>query len=71
MACKALHCSIMNDADWDEIHKPHMKRGKDFDREPFPHPSGKWFWVVCQCGAKNLRDGIKRDIDDVEATDFK
>ena len=33
--------------------------GDAFTSEPFPHPSGDWFWLVCLCGAKHLCDEAK------------
>jgi hypothetical protein len=41
--------------EWRAIHDPHLI-GKDigFARERHPHPEGKMYWVICDCGARIL-----------------
>lgn len=55
--CEHLTGKVMTTAEWVAKHTPCLAEGETFTREPFPHPSGTWFWRVCICGAKHLCDG--------------
>lgn len=47
---------VMTTAEWRATHAACLADGETFTREPFQHPSGSWFWLVCICGAKHLCD---------------
>ena len=49
-ACERIAAKVMPTAEWFAIHNDHGVKAF----EPFPHPSGKWFTLVCPCGAKHL-----------------
>lgn len=57
--CAEMRAKTMPWADWKAKHAPHLHRrgGEEFEREPYPHPSGTWAWIVCPCGAKLLTIG--------------
>lgn len=59
---RKLDARVAPTAAWRARHLPHLAAAVRqqpgaaiaFTREPFPHPSGTWFWLVCRCGAKHL-----------------
>jgi hypothetical protein len=55
--CDKLKDKVMTSDDWRAKHRPHLVEYEEtngFKSEPFPHPSGEWYWIVCPCGAKHL-----------------
>lgn len=58
-----LKGKVIKTDDWVEKHRPHLKDEK-FNSEPFPHPSGRWIWIVCKCKAKHLVIMDKKDFLD-------
>ncbi len=52
--CLKLAGRTMDTDAWMTQHRNHG----DLTQEPFPHPSGKWFWLVCECGAKHLNAAV-------------
>jgi hypothetical protein len=49
--CDKLAAKVQPAETWDAKHAACGPK----TTEPFPHPSGKWYWLVCPCGAKHLR----------------
>ena len=46
---------VQTTAAWKAEHEPCLAADGDaFTTEPFKHPDGTWFWLVCLCGAKHL-----------------
>lgn len=54
--CEHLSGKVKETVEWKVQHADCLKDGDAFSSEPFPHPSGTWFWLVCLCGAKHLCD---------------
>jgi hypothetical protein len=57
--CDKLKNRVMTTGQWKAEHIPHFANydvTSGFKKEPSTHPSGKWFWLVCPCGAKHLTD---------------
>lgn len=52
-----LNTATTPTAEWEQRHASHLAPGKEFAREPFNHPDGTWYWLVCPCGAKHLTGG--------------
>jgi hypothetical protein len=48
--CEALEKKVKTPEEWHAEHDAHGQATE----EPFPHPSGDWFWLLCPCGAKYL-----------------
>lgn len=48
--CAGLAAKTVATDDWLAQHRNHG----DLSTEPFDHPSGRWYWLVCECGAKHL-----------------
>ena len=50
-ACAQIRAKVKTSEEWDaehEDHGPHI-------REPYDHPNGNWYWLVCSCGKRHLR----------------
>jgi hypothetical protein len=48
--CRNLGERTVETAFWLHTHAEHGTH----EREEFKHPSGRWFWLVCPCGAKHM-----------------
>ena len=48
--CEHIASRVLTTEAWLAKHRDHG----DLTTEPYPHPSGKWHWLVCECGAKQL-----------------
>jgi hypothetical protein len=57
--CESLSEKVKTTEEWKAEHAEHVDAELPFASEPFPHPSGTWFWLVCPCGAKHLCDEAK------------
>lgn len=55
--CARLKSRTIPTADWIAQHATHEGA---FKTEPFAHPSGRWYWLVCSCGMRHLTmtDGL-------------
>lgn len=56
-----LAAEVMTQEAWEALHKPCLAADEHFERAPFQHPDGNWFWLECLCGAKHL---CSREITD-------
>lgn len=57
--CNRLAAHVKTLEAWEAEHAEHG----GYTTEPFAHPSGNWFWLVCKCGAKylNIREESHED----------
>lgn len=39
---------------WKLQHMPHLGPGQRFVAQPYSHPSGEWYSLVCPCGARHI-----------------
>jgi len=51
--CARLRSRTVTTADWIAQHSGSGHEGS-FTTEPFEHPSGRMYWLVCSCGKKHL-----------------
>lgn len=50
MTCHRFDGRVQTTEAWLKQHRNHG----DLGQEAHPHPSGKWIWLTCECGAKHL-----------------
>lgn len=50
--CSSIRARQKDLPEWQQEHESHLAPQESFGREPFNHPSGTWFMLVCPCGAK-------------------
>lgn len=50
--CDRLTDHVMTTEAWLAQHRDHG----DLSEDSFPHPSGKWRTLVCECGARHVTD---------------